>query len=205
MPNSEQRLAEANVTQKGLAEHVSFYLVSSRADKPTHKHTSTFNRFQRFCSERGYIYLPANPIHVAVNLSDHSDQQVSYGMIAAAFFAIKLVHNINNYQDPTENGFVKSLLDTAKRLHSKSVKRKNVINVELLILLCDQYRGCTKLTDIRDLAMLLVGYAGLLRFDEINKIRSNDISLQENHLDISIHINKADKFRAGNRVFVCLI
>ena len=60
--NIEQRLAEANVTQKGLVERIPSYLVSSRA-----KQTSTnkqINRFQRFCAERGYVYFPANPIHI---------------------------------------------------------------------------------------------------------------------------------------------
>ena len=112
--NIEQRLVEATVSQKGLAERISSYLVGSRADKTTIKYKSTLNRFQRFCCERGYIYLPANPIHVTVYLSDLLDQRVSYGVIAAAFYAIKWVHNINNYHDPTENGFVKSLLDAAK-------------------------------------------------------------------------------------------
>ena len=200
--NIEQRPVEANVSQKGLAERISSYLVSSRADKTTIKYKSTLNRFQRFCCERGYIYLPANPIHVTVYLSDLLDQRVSYGVIAAAFYAIKWVHNINNYQDPTENGFVKSLLDAAKRLRSNPVKRKDVINSELLIQLCDQYIGSAKLTDIRDLAMILIGYAGLLRFDEISNIRSNDISFKENHLEISIRRSKADKFRAGNKVFI---
>ena len=66
MANTEQRLAEANVTQKRLAERNTFYLVSSGDIKKTHKYKWTFNRFQRFCSERGYIYLPANLIHIAV-------------------------------------------------------------------------------------------------------------------------------------------
>ena len=49
------------------------------------------------------------------------------------FCAIKWVHTINYYQDPTENGFAKCLLDVAKRLRSNQVKRKDVINSELLI------------------------------------------------------------------------
>ena len=53
--------------------------------------------------------------------------------MAATFYAIKWVHSINNYQDPTENGFVKCLLDAAKRLRSNPGKRKDVINSELLI------------------------------------------------------------------------
>ena len=40
--NLEQRLAEANVTQEGLAEHISNYLLPSKADKTTEKYNSCF-------------------------------------------------------------------------------------------------------------------------------------------------------------------
>ena len=197
-----QHLSSANVTQKGLAERISTYLVNSRADKTVEKYNSTFKRFQRFCGEHGYVDLPANPIHVTVYLSELLDQHVSYGVISAAFYAIKWVHNINNHQDPTENGFVKGLLDAAKRLRSNPVKRKDVINSELLIQLCDQYTGCSKLSDIRDLSMILVAYAGLLRFDEIKNLRYKDILFEENYIEIKIRRSKSDKFRAGDKVFI---
>ena len=38
MANTEQRLAEANVTQKRLAERNTFFLVSSGDIKTTHKY-----------------------------------------------------------------------------------------------------------------------------------------------------------------------
>ena len=77
--------------------------------------------------------------------------------------------------DPTENGFVKGLLDSAKRMRSQPIKRKDVVNTEMLISLCDQYINNTNLSDIRDLAMILIGYAGLLRFDEISNLHSINI------------------------------
>ena len=45
----------------------------------------------------------------------------------------------NSFVDPTENGFVKGLLDSAKRMRSQPIKRKDVVNTEMLISLCDQY------------------------------------------------------------------
>ena len=71
------------------------------------------------------------------------------------FYAIKWVHNINNFVDPTENGFVKSMLEAAKRLRSQPVKRKDVVTSDMLVALCNQYANNTNLTDIRDLAMIL--------------------------------------------------
>lgn len=200
--NIQQRLFDADVTQSGLAERISSYLISSKADSTTKKYKSSFDRFKNFCSSYGYNYLPADPIHVTIYFSHLLDLSVSYGVIASAFYSIKWVHNINSFTDPTENGFVKGLLDAAKRLRSQPVKRKDVISSELLIQLCDQYVGHSNLNDVRDLSMILIGYAGLLRFDEISNLHANDIVFEESHLTLTIRKSKTDKFRAGNKVFI---
>lgn len=200
--NLQQQLSEANVTQVGLAEHISSYLLFSKADKTTEKYNSCFKKFKTFCAERGYQCLPANPIHVTVFLSCLLDQNVSYSVISSVFYAIKWVHSINNYVDPTENGFVKGLLDTAKRIRSQPVKRKDVVNTEMLITLCDQYIGSTRLGDIRDLAMIMLGYSGFLRFDEISNLHSDDIQFEEDHLILTIRKSETDQFRAGNKVYI---
>ena len=190
------------MTEEGLAERISTYLLCSKADKTTEKYNSCFKKFKTFCAEHGYGYLPANPIHVTIFFSHLLDQNVSYNVISSAFYAIKWVHNINSLVDPTENGFVKGLLDSAKRMRSQPVKRKDVVNTEMLISLCDQYINNTNLSDIRDLAMILIGYAGLLRFDEISNLHLNDIVFEESHLVLNIRKSKTDKFRAGNKVFI---
>ena len=76
--NIKQRLSEVNVTQDGLAERISSYLISSRADKTTEKYKASFNKFKSFCADRGYQSLPANPIHVTIYFSHLLDQNVSY-------------------------------------------------------------------------------------------------------------------------------
>ena len=55
---------------------------------------------------------------------------------------------------------------------------------------------------VRDLAMILVGYAGLLRFDEISNSHSNYLIFEESHVILNIRKSKTDKFRAGNKVYI---
>ena len=50
--------------------------------------------------------------------------------------------------------------------------------------------------------MILVGYSGLLRFDEISNIPSNDILFKDNYLEIKNRRSKADKFRNGDKVYI---
>ena len=115
---------------------------------------------------------------------------------------MKWAHHVNNFVDPTENGFVKSMLETAKRLKSQPVKRKDVVNSDMLVALCDQHTYSTSLTDIRDLAMILTCYTGFLRFDETSKLRCNDVVFYDDHFTLNIRSSKTDQFRSGNKVMI---
>ena len=103
------------------------------------------------------------------------DKKVSSNVITAAYYSIKWMHKMNDFQDPTENIFVKNLLDAGKRLWSVPVKKKDVVSTEMLQNLCETYKVSNDLADIRDLTMILLGYAGFLRFSEICELKCNDI------------------------------
>ena len=200
--NVRTRLEAVNVTKDGLAERISSCLLHSRAEKTNDKYRASFKKFQQFCAQKSYKSVPADPIHVTIFVSNLLDQNCSFSVISAVFYAIKWVHNINNFVDPTENGFVKSMREAAKRLRSQPVKRKDVVTSDMLVALCDQHANNTNLTDIRDLAMILTCYTGFLRFDEISKLKCNDIIFYNDHFTINIRSSKTDQFRSGNKVLV---
>ena len=75
-------LLEDYMTEEGLAEHISTYLLCSKADKTAEKYNSCYKKFKTFCAEHGYGYLPANPILVTIFFSHLLDQNVSYKFIS---------------------------------------------------------------------------------------------------------------------------
>ena len=109
---------------------------------------------------------------------------------------------MNDFQDPTENIFVKNLLDAGKRLRSAPVKKKDLVSTEMLQNLCETYKVSNDLADIRDLTMILLGYAGFLRFSEINEMKSNDIIVYDEHLVLKIRKSKTDIYREGKEVLI---
>ena len=126
--NIREQLETASVSEDGLAERISTYLLSSRADNTNIKYKAAFKKYKDFCATKNYQCLPADPIHVTIFFSNLLDQNCSYSIISSVFYAIKWVHKINNFVDPTENGFVKGMLDATKRLRSQPIKRKDVVN-----------------------------------------------------------------------------
>ena len=90
-------------------------------------------------------------------LSNLLGQNCSFSVISSVYYAIKWVNNINDFVDPTENGFVTNLLEAAKRLKSKPVKRKDETSSKMLIAVFDQYTDSPSLADLTcsyDLVML---------------------------------------------------
>ena len=82
------------------------------------------------------------------------------------------------------------------------MKRKDVVTSDMLVSLCDKYTDSYILTDIRDLAMILMCYTGFLRFDEVSNLKCNDITFHDDHFILNIKSSKTDQYRSGNKFMV---
>ena len=50
---------------------------------------------------------------------------------------------------------------------------------------------------VRTLTIVLVGYAGFLRFDELSNLKESDVQILEEHMELFIESSKADQYRDG--------
>lgn len=191
---------EDTSTQQTI-DNMAGYIMNSRADNTNKKYVQYFNKFEQFCEKKKFVAKPANPIQVAIYLTHLIDSKSSYSVISASLYAIKWVHQINNLPDPTTNNFVIRLLEGAKRLCSKPVVKKDVVDSEFIITLCSSF-DTDDLVHLRDITMILLGYAGFLRFDEISELKCNDIHFNEDHLVLKIRRSKTDIYRAGKEVLI---
>lgn len=185
-----------------VVDRMASHLLAARADNTVLKYHHQAKGFIDFCIEKGFEYRPAHSIHIAMYLSSLIDNNKSASVISAVFYAIKWYHSVNDFTDPTENSVVKSMLECAKRLNSKPIKKKDVVNSEHLIKLCDMFIESTDVIVLRDLAMILLSYAGFLRFDELSALTCNDVKFESEHLVISIKKSKTDIYRGGKEVLI---
>ena len=72
----------------------------------------------------------------------------------------------------------------------------------MLIELCDKFICCNDLLVIRDLAMILLSFAGFLRFDEVSSLKCNNIKVKDTFLVLYIEKSKTDQYRNGNEVLI---
>ena len=160
------------------------------------------NKFFNFISAQDLPALPAHPIHVALYLTHILDSGASCNVVNQAVYAIKWAHNLNGLSDPTENSFVKSLQDSAKRHACPKTRRKDPVSSEMLVNLCELYKESTDLLEIRDLTMILLSYAGFLRFDELSSLLCKDISFHEGYISVHIAKSKTDQYRHGDEILI---
>ncbi|VDI05831.1 Hypothetical predicted protein [Mytilus galloprovincialis] len=197
--NVEAALVESGVSENcnlyNLARKMTTFLVDSRSENTCKKYYSSFNRWKKFAIENSLNELPTEPVHKALYITKLIDEQCSPSVVNSAVYSIKWAHDLNGSNDPTENSFVKYLLESDKRRNSRPVNKKDPVNNDMLIDLCSMYTDSSDLLIVRDLTMILLSYSGFLRFDEISKLGAKMLKLFISH-------SKTDQYRQGNEIFI---
>jgi hypothetical protein len=77
----------------------------------------------------------------------------------------------------TENSFIQSLQESSKWLNGKPVDEKVHVTSHMIIELCSVFKDSDDLMIFKELAMIVLSFAGFLRFDELSSLKCNDVSL----------------------------
>ena len=138
------------------------YLLKSWSENINSKYFSAFKRWERFITLEGEKAVPATPIHVVLYLTYLLDNGSSCSLIQFAVYGIKWAHNLQGFQDPTDNSLVHSLVETAKRQARETKTKKDHVTTESLIELCTTFKDSNDLTVVRDLSMITLCFSGFL-------------------------------------------
>ena len=201
----KRKFDEAGVAidnRNNVINRMSTHILAAKADSTVSKYSHQVKQFKDFCASKHFPCDPAHSIHVAMYLSTLIDLGKSDSVVSAAFYGIKWLHNINDYPDPTDSQMVKAMLECAKRCNSKPVCKKDVVSTELLIQLCDMFIDSTDVITLRDLSMILLCFAGFLRFDEVSNLKCCDVQINDTHLVLQIRKSKTDVYRKGKEVLI---
>ena len=98
--------------------------------------------------------------------------------ITPARLACLCFHNACGVSNPCKSAFLLAILEGCKRVASKSSKLNRLpILPEHLVALVNRFATpSASLGDIRDVCFCLLTFAGFLRFDELSRLRSSEIS-----------------------------
>ena len=203
---SEQAgLGQGDVYMRELMQQLPSYLVTSRSTNTNVKYQGYFRRFSSFMSSQNKQSLPANSIHLALFIVHLMNSGVSHHVIYSYICAIKWVHNLHGFSDPTASVHVKNLLDSSKRRPKKPSQKKDVFSPDVIKSLFDKYEDSNDLLVLRDLAIIIVSFTGFLRYDEMSNIKCCDVTFMNDHVKIIITKSKTDQYRDGNEILLSRI
>ena len=141
---------------------------------------------EKYCEVNNYSFHPGAPIIVALYLSGLKTSTGSYHTVNGAFYGIKWAHRMNGLVDPTDNSFVKNILESAKKTVKPPCRKKDPVTSDIIIELCGRLLESQDLCTVRNLCMITLAYSGFLRFNELSNIRCKDLSLQDDYLKLNI-------------------
>ena len=129
-------------------------------------------------------------------------QNGKYGRIEQAFYGISWLHNVLGIPNPCDVPLVRYVKEAAKRLLKKPKVKKCPIRPRHLRLMTKKLGRTKNLLHKRVLAIALVSYAGFLRYDEVSRIRRNNIIFESSYMKVFIESSKTDQDVDGETAYI---
>ncbi|MDO8875196.1 MAG: tyrosine-type recombinase/integrase [Pseudolabrys sp.] len=182
----------------GIREDLDRAADYARAEKsqPTQKaYWSDFKHFGLWAQRRGLALLPAAPATVAAYLASEAERGAKVSTIGRRCAAIRWVHNSGGQPNPTADERVKAVVRGIRRTHGVAPRRVTPVTADRVIMLAPRPDG--SLTDLRDRALLLLGFAGAFRRSELVALDVADIEEVPEGLRVTIQRGKTDQEGRG--------
>ena len=132
-----------------------------------------------------------------------SENNIGISSIESAVYAIKWGHAMAGTEAcPVSHPLVKFALEGAKRRLARPVQPKEPLSVSTVQAIATHFASSASLSDLRFLFILLVGFAGFFRIDEIRNIALRDVSIHSDHMSVNVPHRKNDQYREGHTAFL---
>ena len=185
----------------GLTDSLQSTVLSSKAISTTMVYHRAFRKWKDFASSKLHsCACPASPCHVALYLQHLIDESHSPSVVDSAFYGIKWAHTMAGIPSPTDNPVVEAVRCASKRvLGTRVVNRKEPISSSVI----HDVIGLANLQNhvhLPNVTMYVLLFAGFFRFDDVSRIRRNDIFFHEGFMAIRVFKSKNDQLRKGDEV-----
>jgi len=185
---------------KALQEETLINLRNSKADNTIRAYKSDFNDFGLFCAQNGFKSLPSEPKIVSLYLTQLSTKNVKISTIKRRLVSIGVIHKLKgHYLDTKHPLIVENLMGIKRRKGSIQNGKKPLLinNLKKIINVIDQQKK-EKIKILRDRTIILIGFSGGFRRNEIVSLDFDDLDFVEEGLKINIKRSKTDQFGAGS-------
>ena len=184
---------------KALQEETLINLKNSKANNTVRAYKSDFNDFALFCVKNGFRSLPTEPKIVSLYLTHLSTKDVKISTLKRRLVSIGVIHKIKgHYLDSKHPSIVENLMGIRRRKGSfQKGKKPLLINDlrQIINVIDEEIKNENK--RLRDRSIILIGFAGGFRRNEIVSLNYEDLDFVKEGLKITIRRSKTDQFGEG--------
>ena len=184
---------------KALQEETLINLKSSKSQNTIRAYKSDFKDFGLFCVQNGFKTLPSDPKIVSLYLTHLSTKEVKISTIKRRLVSIGVIHKTKGHYLDTKHPIIIENLMGIKRRKGVVQKGKKPILINDLKAIIDVINQ-QKIKDIkklRDKSIILIGFSGGFRRNEIVSLDIEDLDFVFEGLKITVKKSKTDQFGEG--------
>ena len=184
---------------KALQEETLLNLQSSKANNTVRAYKSDFNDFGIFCAQNGFKSLPSDPKIVSLYLTHLSTKDAKMSTLKRRLVSIGVIHKLKgHYLDTKHPAIIENIMGIKRRKGSIQKAKKPILinSLKLIIDVIDQ-QNKQEIKKFRDRSIILIGFSGGFRRNEIVSLDYDDLDFVPEGLKINIKKSKTDQFGEG--------
>ncbi len=185
---------------KALQEETLLNLKSSKADNTIRAYKSDFNDFGLFCAKNGFKSLPSEPKIVSLYLTHLSTKDVKMSTLKRRLVSIGVIHRLKGHYLDTKNpSIIENIMGIKRRKGSTQIGKKPILinHLKQLINVIDK-QNKKEIEKLRDRSIILIGFSGGFRRNEIVSLNYDDLDFVPEGLKITLRKSKTDQFGEGS-------
>ena len=184
---------------KALQEETLLNLQNSKAINTVRAYKSDFIDFGIFCAQNGFKSLPSNPKIVSLYLTHLSTKEAKMSTLKRRLVSIGVIHKLKgHYLDTKHPSIIENIMGIKRRRGSiQKAKKPILINSLKLIIDAIDKQNKQEIKKFRDRSIILIGFSGGFRRNEIVSLDYDDLDFVPEGLKINIKRSKTDQFGEG--------
>ena len=185
---------------KALQEETLLNLKSSKALNTIRAYKSDYRDFGLFCVKNGFKSLPADPKIVSLYLTHLSTKDAKISTLKRRLVSIGVIHKLKgHYLDTKHPSIIENIMGIKRRKGSIQKGKKPLLinNLKQIIDVIDSHNN-EEIKKFRDRSLILIGFSGGFRRNEIVSLDYEDLDFVGEGLKINLKRSKTDQFGEGH-------
>src|SRR5210317_1356072 len=185
---------------KALKEETLLNLQNSKANNTVRAYKSDYKDFELFCLKNGFKSMPSDSKIVSLYLTYLSTKDVKMSTLKRRLVAIGVIHRLKgHYLDTKHPSIIENIMGIKRRKGSIQKGKKPLLinNLKEIINVIDKSKN-EEIKKLRDRSIILIGFSGGFRRNEIVSLDYEDLDFVQEGLKISLKRSKTDQYGEGS-------